>query len=222
MSLILYVEAMKQSARTNSQDKHEAILQSAVKLFLNNGYANTSMDAIAQLAGVTKQTVYGHFQNKESLFTSMVQHLCQTYTPRALSLSKHKKPETMLQEFGINFLTLITSREGLSVTRLVIAEAERYPLLAQLYYERGTLQLTRSLADALEQFNRKGVTHIDNTMSAASYFFALLKSRYHLRMMLSIKPEPKPKDKIAHVEEAVTVFMRIYGGPDPLPTQSVY
>ena len=45
------------SRRSKDEMKHEAILKAATKLFLKNGYTNTSMDAIADLARVTKQTV---------------------------------------------------------------------------------------------------------------------------------------------------------------------
>ena len=45
--------------------KRQAILDAAKSLFLTHGYANTSMDAVATLAGVSKLTVYSHFTDKE-------------------------------------------------------------------------------------------------------------------------------------------------------------
>ena len=49
-----------------------AILDAATAVFLRNGYLGTSMDEIAALARVSKQTVYKHFADKESLFTAIV------------------------------------------------------------------------------------------------------------------------------------------------------
>src|SRR2546430_7258601 len=49
-----------------------AIRDAATALFLRNGYLGTSMDEIAALAGVSKQTVYTHFADKERLFTDLV------------------------------------------------------------------------------------------------------------------------------------------------------
>src|SRR5437660_1442310 len=55
------------------------IMEAATTLFLRGGYQGTSMEDIATLAGVSKQTVYTHFADKERLFT----HLVLRYTDRA-------------------------------------------------------------------------------------------------------------------------------------------
>lgn len=52
--------------------KRQAILDAAKILFLSHGYANTSMDAVASEAGVSKLTVYSHFNDKETLFSAAV------------------------------------------------------------------------------------------------------------------------------------------------------
>ncbi|MEU7812433.1 TetR/AcrR family transcriptional regulator [Pseudonocardia sp. NPDC049154] len=56
--------------RTPSPAKQAAILAAATDCFLADGYAGASMDRVAERAGVSKQTVYGHFGGKESLFTA--------------------------------------------------------------------------------------------------------------------------------------------------------
>ena len=63
---------MSTRRRTRSARKRSAILDAATTLFLRNGYRGTSMDEIAALAGVSKQTVYKHFADKESLFSEIV------------------------------------------------------------------------------------------------------------------------------------------------------
>src|SRR5947207_9408564 len=55
-----------------SARKRQAILDAATTAFLSKGYLGTSMDEIAALARVSKQTVYKHFADKESLFTEIV------------------------------------------------------------------------------------------------------------------------------------------------------
>src|SRR3954447_23139164 len=59
-------------AESRSARKRGAILEAATTLFLRNGYRGTSMDEIAALAAVSKQTVYKHFADKESLFSAIV------------------------------------------------------------------------------------------------------------------------------------------------------
>lgn len=64
--------------------KREAILEAAKALFLSLGYANTSMDAVAAAAGVSKLTVYSHFTDKQTLFCSAVMATCQIQLPDLL------------------------------------------------------------------------------------------------------------------------------------------
>ncbi|HEY9832621.1 MAG TPA: helix-turn-helix domain-containing protein, partial [Stenomitos sp.] len=61
--------------RELSAEKTNAILDGAMQEFLANGYAATSMDKVAAAAGVSKATVYSHFQDKQGLFTALVQRL---------------------------------------------------------------------------------------------------------------------------------------------------
>ena len=55
-----------------SDRKRRAILEAATEAFLRHGFLGTSMDEIAAAAAVSKQTVYKHFSDKESLFREIV------------------------------------------------------------------------------------------------------------------------------------------------------
>jgi TetR/AcrR family transcriptional repressor of mexJK operon len=61
--------------------KRRAILDAAKNLFVRNGYASTSMDAVAAEAGVSKLTVYSHFTDKETLFSAAVVARCEEQMP---------------------------------------------------------------------------------------------------------------------------------------------
>lgn len=209
--------------RTRDKAKHEAILKAAAKLFLKNGYTSTSMDAIAATARVTKQTVYSHYKSKDALFTHMVADLCERHTPQeALLPDAGGRPAgDLLYAVGLSFMNMMTSPAGLAATRLVISEANTHPKLAMRYYEGNTQRMTEMLSTLLDRLNQRGDFSIADTRSAASHFFALLKGRYYLRMLLNIKPVPEPREKTAHVKEVAAIFMKLYSGPNPLRTHSV-
>ena len=212
---------MNQSQRQVNTRKGDAILKAATALFLQDGFEKTSMDAIALKAGVTKQTVYTHYQSKEQLFTRMISDLCMQHVHPQTELTRVKKPfDSLLYEIGMGLLTLITSPEGMAATRLVIAEASRYPKIAKLYYENGTQRIMQLLAAFLDEQNALGNVQIPDTSSAASYFFAMLKGQYFLRMTLGVPPIPSKKEREAHVRETVRVFMHLYTGKLPLHTRS--
>lgn len=208
--------------RTRDEAKHEAILRAATRLFLKHGYSSTSMDAIAEEARVTKQTVYSHYKSKDALFTQMLAHLCEKHTASEnLLLLGNKKLDEGLFVIGIAFLNMITTAEVMAMTRLVISEMGAHPKLARQYYEGGTQRVVLMLAQYLDQYKKRGLPEAQDTKSAASYFIAMLKGQYYLRMLLGIKPTPTPREKEEHVRETVRLFMKIYADANPQLTHSV-
>ena len=208
--------------RSPSEKKSQAAIKAATKLFLRNGYSATSMDMIAAEAGITKQTVYSHFSSKDALFTQMIVALCeQKPTTRKKVSQKNTSFEKSLFELGMAILDLITESKVLATTRLVISEAVRHPKLAQFYYDSGTQRLVQMIASFLDQQNDAGITNIENTASAASYFLSILKGQYYLRMILRVKPIPSEQAKEMHVRETVALFLHIYTGSQPLITKSI-
>ncbi len=206
-------------SRTN---KAEVILTAARNLFLKNGYVETTMDAIAVKAGMTKQTVYSYYASKEVLFTEIITEFCnRPPASKNKPLPENAPFKDVLEAIGLRLLDLITTEEVLATTRLVISEADRYPKLAKMYYESGTLRLVQMLTEFLDAQNKAGIIHIPNTQSAASYFLAMLKGQYYLRMILKIKPSPSETLKMAHVRDTVNVFMEIYVSGTPLHTTSI-
>src|SRR5258707_5112604 len=72
-------------------EKRAAVLEAAAKVFLSGGYLGASMDQIADLAGVSKQTVYTYFSNKEAMVAAM---------PSALSKEANARVPNNFAEFG--------------------------------------------------------------------------------------------------------------------------
>lgn len=213
--------AAKKKTRAGDPAKKTAILAAATRLFPAQGFTDTSMDAIAAVAGVTKQTVYAHFNSKDELFEEMIIALCDKHSEAAKASPGNPKPiQEQLFDAGLAFLNFVTSDECIAVTRLVISEVNRHPALAQKYYEDGTQRLLNTFAVFLKEQNKLRTLSIPDPESASSYFLALLKGRYYLRMVLGVKPRPTAKDKEENVRDTVAIFMRLYGGRDPLHTHS--
>lgn len=200
--------------------RRTAILKAATQLFLKHGYADTTMDAIAARARVTKQTVYAYFSDKNTLFEQMIVQLCERHVSPAAEALGNGPVEAELFTLGMTLAALITHPDVLAATRLVIAESRHHPKLAQLYYESGTQRIVAYLSSFLDHLNAAGRLQITNTTSAASHFFALLKGQYYLRLMLGAKPFPAKRETESHVREAVAIFLHIYGGKSPLLTHS--
>src|SRR5262245_63519356 len=52
-----------------------AVVDAARTLFLRNGYAGTTMEDIAALAGLAKRTVYNNYPDKDALFDQIIQEV---------------------------------------------------------------------------------------------------------------------------------------------------
>lgn len=208
--------------RNSDPKKRKAIIAAATRLFLKNGFGETSMDDVAHAAKVTKQTVYAHFTSKDRLFGDIIAAECIRHAPNEAMLLDAALPiEQLLFHIGEGFLDMISDPKGLAIHRLVMSEAERKPALAKLFYETGPKRMNDLLTEYLARQNARGVLHISNPASAASYFYSLLKGRYHLRMALKVKPLPTKAELRRHVQETVAMFMHLYGGANPINTQSI-
>ena len=70
---------------------HASILRAAAECFATAGYARTSMDEIAERAGITKPTVYAHAGSKGELFTVTLQTVLDQLDELDLTLALSEK-----------------------------------------------------------------------------------------------------------------------------------
>jgi len=128
----------KISERTKSEAKSQAILKGAIKEFLKNGYAGTSMDKVAKSAGVSKATVYSHFGDKESLFNAVMQDLVKDKFQQFMGLQKpqslEQDPQVVLSAMMTKMLANVqNNRSFQDFMRIIIGESGRFPELAKAY-----------------------------------------------------------------------------------------
>ena len=115
-------------------EKAEQILKGAMPEFLQHGYACTSMDKVAKVAGVSKQTLYSHFSDKDGLFTALVERIATEKFNLVWSQPLQGQPEQVLRDLAKRILKEnINDNEYLCFVRLIVAESGKRPDLAQLF-----------------------------------------------------------------------------------------
>ncbi|MGH1393194.1 MAG: TetR/AcrR family transcriptional regulator [Trichormus sp.] len=121
--------------RSNSTEKVEKILQGAMQQFLANGYAATSMDKVAEAAGVSKATVYSHFQDKEGLFRALIERLARKRFQSILGTQPLQgEPYIVLRGLAKTALNqMVNDPEYQAFERLLMGESARFPELAQVF-----------------------------------------------------------------------------------------
>lgn len=191
------------------------IMEAATTLFLRNGYAGTSMDDIAKLAGVSKQTVYTHFADKEKLFSDLV--LRNTERVDAFVdvvhglLTEDDRLEGNLVELARRYVELVIQPRVLQLRRLVIAESSRFPELARLYYESVPNRVLDALTTHFHALAERGTLKIKDARLAANHFVGLILWMPLDRAMFLGEIQAPPATVLVRLaDEGVRVFLLAY------------
>lgn len=194
---------------TPSGEKRPQILAAARRVFLREHYAGTSMESIAQEAGVSKQTVYNHFGCKEKLFRELVRE-----STRRLSLTfdldmkdRDDSPETVLTRIGQQILAIMLNEETMELHRLMHSEGRRAPATANEFYGLGPGRIVAIIAEYLRVQVRARRLELDNPRIASEQFTTMLIGHLRLRRLLGIGPSPGPDERRRYVKSAVRLFL---------------
>ncbi len=114
-------------------NKAEQILNGARPEFLSHGYDCTSMDKIAKSAGVSKQTLYSHFCDKDGLFTALVERIASEKFRIVWSQPLQGKPDVVLRSLAQRVLHNINDPDYLCFIRLITAESGKRPDLCEVF-----------------------------------------------------------------------------------------
>ena len=198
-----------------SARKQRAILDAATEAFLEQGYGGTSMDSIAAAAGVSKQTVYQHFGDKQRLFreliTATVQAASDPVYDEARRLADSGRIEDDLRDLARRLLALVMQPTMLRLRRLVIAEARRFPELGRVFYDQGPGRTIATLAETFAELAAQGKLHAPDPLLAATHFNWLVMSAPLNEAMLLGKDESLSARKIKQLGDgAVRVFLSAY------------
>jgi TetR/AcrR family transcriptional regulator, mexJK operon transcriptional repressor len=198
--------------------KRRAILEAATTLFLRDGYLGTSMDEIAALAGVSKQTVYKAFSDKEHLFseivTGAVNEAADPVYAEVLELEDTGDIEADLRGFARRLLGRVMQPRILRLRRLVIGEAGRFPELGRTFYQQGPARTVATLAAVFERLAGRGVLQMDDPLLAAAHFNWLVMSIPLNQAMFLGEDEPRSSAELDRYADAgVRVFLAAYGRP---------
>ncbi|WP_348628699.1 TetR/AcrR family transcriptional regulator [Methylovirgula sp. 4M-Z18] len=182
----------------------------ARRLFLEHGFMNTSMDAVARDAMVSKATLYAYFPSKEALFAHLIAQECNEKQERLqiLDLNTHDL-ETALRSFAHDYVRIFLDDDKMAFFRVVSAENARFPALCHLFFEAGPGNNIRRIATFLDDAKARGLLEFENSCIAATQFVSLVRGELPLCTALGI--HRPTEDEIAEViDSGLAVFLRAY------------
>jgi TetR/AcrR family transcriptional repressor of mexJK operon len=186
-------DARRLPSEKSRLNKHDAITQAASEMFLAEGFERVTLDQIAQRAGVSKQTIYSHFADKEALFKAICTELTERLTIPLRKSASEGDLRSTLTRLGEDALAMMLHPASLDLHRLVMSAAVRFPELGHVAYEAGAMRMIHDLSTLLVQRSRIGdglgkPLDDDRARILAEQFIGMLRGFHQVRGLLSIKP----------------------------------
>jgi TetR/AcrR family transcriptional regulator, mexJK operon transcriptional repressor len=193
----------------NRMIKEKRILSAALKVFSKSGYSGTSMDAVAEAAGLSKPTLYQYFASKEQLFATMM------LQKRDDMLSPLRDPGTgdmvvQLHRFAWAYADTVMHPDLLSLARLTIGEVQRFPEIGRAYQAAGPERVLEGLMGYLSAYRAAGRLVFDDPELAAEDLWGLILSAPRTQALYN--PDLKlGRDTLTRfVQNGLRVFLRAY------------
>jgi TetR/AcrR family transcriptional repressor of mexJK operon len=196
--------------RHKSPEKRQLILAAASDLFVTYGFDGISMDKVAEKAGVSKQTVYSHFGNKEELFKFCIEVRCPLVDLSA-NLQKSDTPlREVLLTVGGQLLKLLISKDGVNIKRVCMNGAERQPEVSTIFFNAGPKNLANQLTTFFEMKTSSKELAIHNSHFAAWQFMNIIQGEFTLRANLGIPGKFKKSEMDDYLNSCVDLFLKAY------------
>ena len=185
------------------------LVKAAREAFLLSGYGESSVNRIAQQAGVSIKTLYRHFASKDELFGAVVAGLCVYPADPSVDLPwSEQPPEVALVTMGQEYLDLILAPDKLALYRVIIRDNARFPQLSERYRTEVLRPREKVLVAYLHRWAPRRDWSIREPSRAASTLFALLQ-RDLLEPMLLGAPHPGAGDVHRQAERAASDMLTL-------------
>lgn len=198
--------------RPKDMEKHKAILEAALDLFAAKGFIKTSMDEIARQAGVSKLTLYSHFEDKEKLFLCALEKRCFEDMPLGLMDEQFHglgAPDALFK-MGRYILDASLSPRAVSTFRVMLAEALAHPKLTKTYVDTVIGGMTKRIVVVLQYIAEQGGHKFPHLRKAAMQFYNLAKGPLHTLYIFNVEPLPTDAEQNQHLRDVTALFLRAH------------
>ncbi|HQT77700.1 MAG TPA: TetR/AcrR family transcriptional regulator [Rhodopila sp.] len=183
------------------------ILDRATAAFLADGYAATTIEAIARASGVAKRTIYARWDGKPALFRAVLERLLTRWLATAGDWTVADTLETALLAAADQMLSVALTPEAVALHRLLVAESARFPELPAMIRQAGSTEGVARLAGLLDRAVVQGILPRQDTVFAAEQFMHLVLAGPQ-RRAVGLAPALTPAELRAWGVQAVALFLR--------------
>jgi AcrR family transcriptional regulator len=198
--------------REEAEARDTRLLDVATSLFMERGFDGTSIDAVAEAAGVSKPTVYARYRDKRDLFAAVLRGRIRKWLAPVSAAAEAQATETSpksikttLHELSRHLVAYTLAPEAGALQRILSAQAVQFPELAKLANEEGWLRTVRGVSSILRQSAARGQIKVDDPELAADMFLNLVLGHCKRLAVYGIAADPKTEER--HRKAAVDFFL---------------
>ena len=187
---------------------NEHLLDIAERLFLAQGFEGTSMDMLAVEARASKRTIYHRYPGKDALFEAVIERAIGRLLKGVGETSSAGSLEARLEQLALDLIDRALRPQLLALTRTVIAEATRFPDLAQSYDRRVRLRTTAFVVEVLTREVDAEALPLKPPIEVwADQFLSFTTLDYLLRGMLGVSVERLRAEARERIGGSVAAFL---------------
>jgi AcrR family transcriptional regulator len=193
--------------------KRQAIIRTARKAFVRDGYAATRIEPIAREAGVSTATLYALFDGKAGLFTAVIDDAAEDFARQMAGVRTIEgTARQQLTSFAEAYAGFMSDPFVRSVFRLVMAERPRFQAVALRFFEKGRVEFGATLIAILVKQSKSGALGpIDKPSWAAGSLMGMLEHPVFLVPLVTGDEIHVRRSLAAIVDDAVETFLARYG-----------
>ena len=196
--------------RGTEELRRQEMLKAAETLFMEQGFEATSMEAVAKLAGISKKTIYAFVETKEALFEAVMRvHTDTSERPLLVNeVANLAAAEQALADYLNRLAHFILGPFAVSLFRLSIAEADRFPHIAQAFYREGALRSVHHLEAWLRLQTERGILNLDSPYDGAVMLTSTVILEPLRAAALGVAPLPSNAAMDSRAKMAAHIFLR--------------
>ncbi|MQY18784.1 TetR/AcrR family transcriptional regulator [Nocardia macrotermitis] len=191
--------------REQAAARHEELLETALDLFLENGFDVTTVEMIASRVNMTKRTIYARYPEKSALFLAAVHRAVdgQIVPPEVLEQLDTGDLKQTLEAVARLRIDQVMTPNGLRLQRIINTEGYRFPEIFVANYERSAGPVIDFVAGVLDRAIDAGTIAPIDTDQAARAFMSMVVGG-QVRSIVAGRPP-----SAAQLEERVEFTVRL-------------
>lgn len=189
--------------------KTTLILDTAKALFMERGYAETSMDQVSHSAKISKTTLYTRFPSKEALFAAIIRRECElsgiVFDPEELV----RLPlEEGLTRVARGLIEIECSSARRRAEQILAAESTRFPEVVRIFLDVGCGHFHEILKRYFRLADERDMAKVEDVELTSTAFAAMCSGVLGEDWRMGVAPDPSPEERDGLAQAAVRLFIR--------------